>query len=299
MTKAIDESSKGGKNASKTEKLQKLQEEFKAAFSEGDSGEEKLEKVVGKLTPADEEEVKGYVDKIKETLTSLKPTDMDDEEYQEKLMEIVKNPTFEAKKLAVKIREIDRETIVSFLSKNTSIKKDQIETYADKAENALAAVQDKIGGVKEIVPTDLIQNIEAKIKGFIDSDGTTNFDFASLTSFFTDKIDHPEAAFKDIKNQLKSINTETITEAVKNNTSIEQKDIDKVVKSIEDAKYAVEKKVNDIEEEAGKRIKNLERKAVIEAENTRKNVAAAAWWLVISAIISGGAAILGSLIAMG
>ena len=57
-------------------------------------------------------------------------------------------------------------------------------------------------------------------------------------------------------------------------------------------------KIEDIELEANRRIENVKRKAVIQAENTRKNAAAAAWWLVISAFVSAGAAIGGSLLAM-
>lgn len=72
-----------------------------------------------------------------------------------------------------------------------------------------------------------------------------------------------------------------------------------MVNSFEEAKSNVLQKIDEIEQEATRRLKTLERKTVIQAEHTRKNAAAAAWWLVISALLSAGAAIGGSLVAMG
>lgn len=61
ITQAISQSK--GKDAgdmSKVEKLKMLQKELKQAYDEGNTNEEKLEKVVAKLTPVEEEEVHVY-----------------------------------------------------------------------------------------------------------------------------------------------------------------------------------------------------------------------------------------------
>ncbi|WKX76357.1 hypothetical protein [Zobellia laminariae] len=53
-----------------------------------------------------------------------------------------------------------------------------------------------------------------------------------------------------------------------------------------------------IETEARQRVKILERKAVIQAEHARQTAVSAAWWLVLTAIISGVAAIGGSIVTL-
>jgi hypothetical protein len=314
MTQAIDQASGGEGNAqdkSKVEQLKKLQSELKQAYGEGDTNEEKLEKVIAKFTPAEEQEVHGYIEKIKQVLSSATPEDMDKGAVQEKVMAVVKNPKVEGPKLASKLGEIDRKTIVDVLAANTALDRQQIEKYADKVEEILQKITSQFGGagssgngMMEDV-SDLKQKLEREVSKLMSSNGKPELNFAMLTSYFQNKMGlgsssgSGDDALATIKRKLTNMDRDSVVAVVTNNTNIDQRDIDKVVQSYEDAKNNVLQKITEIEDEANKRIENLKRRAVIQAENTRKNAAAAAWWLVASAILSAGAAIGGSLVALG
>lgn len=322
MDKAISQASNGdgSEDQGKMEKLKQLQRELKEAYGEGENGEEKLEKVVAKFTPAEEEQVHGYIEKIKGILSKASPKDMDQggSNLQNKIMEVVKNPTVEGPKLASRLGDLDRDTIVEVLTANTALEKKQVEQYADKAEDLIQKIKKQIGGSgdgsekrSELTDasglrvqhkddhSDMKVKLEREIAKLMNNTGKPDINFSMLTSYFQGKMDDQSDKLSSVKRKLQNFDRDSLESVVTSNTNIDQKDIDKVVQSYEDAKNKVLDRINKIEDEANRRLENLKRKAVIQAENTRKNAASAAWWLVISALISAGAAIGGSLVALG
>ncbi|UJH92830.1 hypothetical protein LZ575_10660 [Antarcticibacterium sp. 1MA-6-2] len=313
LTSAINNSSnEDSQGKGKVEQLKQLQKELKAAYDEGNTQEESVEKVVAKLTSQEEEQVHRYVEKIKGVLASASSSDMDQGAVQEKVMQVVKNPSVEGPKLAGKLKEIDRETIIRVLSQNTSLDRKQLENYADKVEEIIRKITGTLSGssgtgsVSSSTPDfgDMKLKLEKEIFKFMNHTGKPDINFSMLTSFLQSKLGMSSSggsgdSLSSIKRKLTNLDKETVVGIVTSNTSIDQKDIDKVVQSFEDAKTNVLQKVTDLEMEANRKVENLKRRAIIQAENTRKNAAAAAWWLVASALLSAGAAIGGSLLALG
>ncbi len=305
LNQAISQSSgEDASDKSKVEKLKMLQKDLKEAYDEGNTKDEKLEKVVAKLTPAEEEEVHGYMEKIKNLLSTASPNDMEQgNTLQDKVMQVVKNPKVEGHKLAGKLRELDRDTIVSLLEKNTALDRNQIEKYADKIEELLREVTSTFGGsgtgtASDADFGDMKRKLEREISKLVNGNGQSDLNFGMLTSLFQSKLDDQGSSLQSVKNKVQNFDKDSMLAVITNNTNLEQKDFDKVVQSYDDARNNVLERINKIEDEATRRIENLKRRAVIQAEHARKNAAAAAWWLVISAILSAGAAIGGSLVAL-
>lgn len=304
ISNAISEGGEKGGDQSKVEQLKKLQKELKAAYDEGDTNEEKLQKAVARLTDKEEEEVHGYIEKMKGILAKATPEDMDQGKIQERVMQVFQNPRVEGPKLARKLGELDRDTIVSMLAQNTNLDKAQIEKYADKVEQVIRQIKDKVSSIGAGGDTDfgdMKLKIEKEIFKLMNHTGKPDLNFSMLTSYFQNKMSSQGEGdtLQNWKRKLTNLDRDSLVAIVKDNTNIDQKDIDKVVQSYEDAKNKVLQQIQEIEDEANRRVENLKRRAVIQAENTRKNAAAAAWWLVASAVLSAGAAIGGSLLAMG
>lgn len=297
ISESSDDDSEEGK--SKTEQLKKLQKELKEAYGEGDDNQEKAEKVIAKLTPAEEEQVNTYINKIKDFLSQDGSGDMDSSQIEGRIKEIVKNPKVESKKIGQKLEELDRDTIVAFLSQNTGMDRAQVEKYADKAEKVLRRIQlelngnDNDGFVNEI--KEKAQNI---LNGFTGGNGSSGLDFSRLSHILQGKMDNQKDNLEDVKGRLENFDREEAVALITNNTKIDRNDIDKVASSVEDARNKVLKRVQEIEDTAKGRLKTLERKAVIQAEHARETAASAAWWLVVSAVFSACAAIGGSLLTL-
>ncbi len=295
--KSSNDNSEQGK--SKTEQLKRLQSELKQAYGEGNTTEEKTEKVLAKLTPADEEEIGSYIEKIKQFISQDGSGSMDTKEIEQRVKEIIKNPTAEASKIGHKIGELDRATIVTFLSKNTSLDRTQLENYADKFEQALRTVQVELSSDNsDSMINEFKEQIEKILSGLTGSSDGSSMDFSHLSTILQGKMDDQKENLDSIKNRLLNTDKEDMIALVTNNSKVDREDIDKVVNSFEDAKSKVLENIQKIENTATEKLKMIERKAVIQAEHARETAAAAAWWLVVSAVFSACAAIGGSLLTL-
>ncbi|SHG62517.1 hypothetical protein SAMN05444483_11922 [Salegentibacter echinorum] len=301
LNSAIDKSSNDNseEGKSKTEQLKRLESELKEAYGEGDTKEEKAKKVIAKLTPAEEAEVDSYMNKVKEFLSQDGSSAMDAEEMEQRIKEIIKNPKVEANKIGQKMGDLDRNTIVEYLSENTSMERQQIEMYADKAEKIIRRIQVQLNNNSS---NDVVKEVEKRVQNIIGNltgtDNSSGINTAQLSRIFQEKMDNQKDSLESIKARLANADREEVNALVTNNTNVDRKDIDKVVDSYEDARQQVLDKVQQIEDTARGKIKVMERKAVIQAEHARETAAAAAWWLVVSAVFSACAAIGGSLLTL-
>jgi len=294
---ASSDNSEEGK--SKTEQLKRLQKELKEAYGEGDSNQEKAEKVIAKLSPAEEEEVNSYINKIKNFLSQDGSSNMDSQAIEQRIREILKNPKVEANKIGQKMGEVDRDTIVTLISEKTSIDRVEAEKYADKVEKVNRRIQLELNGNSN---DGVVQKIEEQVKsvlaGLSAGNGSSNLDFSKLSNILQSKMDDQKDNLEVVKARLENYDKDDMIALITNNTKIDRKDIDKVAHSVEDARNKVLDKVQKIEDTAKGRLKMLERKAVIQAEHARETAASAAWWLVVSAVFSACAAIGGSLLTL-
>ncbi len=298
ISSAIDSSSNDSSPEvkGKTEQLKQLQKELKEAYSEGDNKQEKTKKVIAKLTPAEEEQVDEYITKIKKVLSSDGSSTLSENDLKNKMNEIIKDPKVEAQKLGGKLGELDRNEVISFLSSNTSLSRMEIEKYADKVEKVVRTLQIELSGnTNDSILNDLKAQVQKLISG-IGSNNAKTQDFSGLGSMLQAKLENQKGNLSTVKQQLKNYDREQIIAVVTSNTKIDRKDIDKVVDAIEDSKNKALKKIDKIEYSAKAKLATFERKAVIKAEHTRKTAASAAWWLVVSAVVSAGAAIAGSML---
>lgn len=295
---ASDDNSEEGK--SKTEQLKKLQKELKEAYGEGDNKEEKVQKVIAKLTPAEEEQVGSYIDKIKDFISTEGSGDMDSQSLDQRVKEIVKNPKVEANKIGQKMEELDRDTIVKLVSQNTSMDRIQAEKYADKIEKTIRRVQMELNGNSndDGVVTEIKEQVQSILSGLGSGSESSNFNFSDLTHIIQNKMDNQKDSLDVVKSRLQNADKNDIIALITNNTKIDRKDIDKVANSVEEARNNVLDRIEKIEDTAKGRLKMVERKAVIQAEHARETAASAAWWLVVSAVFSACAAIGGSLLTL-
>jgi len=294
---ASNDDSEEGK--SKTEQLKKLQKELKEAYGEGDNNEEKVQKVVAKLTPVEEEEVSNYISKIKDFISTDGSGDLSDQDFTKRIQEIVSNPKVEASKIGDRLSELDRDAIIALVTKNTSIDRTQAEQYADKIEKTVRRLQLELGGnANDGVVADIKDKVQSILAGLSSDNDNTGVNFSGLTQIVQDKLDNPNDSLDAIKSRLQNASKEDVIAIITGNTRIDRKDFDQVAQSIDDARNNVLDRINKIEDTAKSRLKMMERKAVIQAEHARETAASAAWWLVVSAVFSAIAAIGGSLLTL-
>ena len=106
----------------------------------------------------------------------------------------------------------------------------------------------------------------------------------------------PKQSLGVIRARLDRTDANTLRAILTSNKYVTEENLDTLLEQFEQAKSTATENMTKMQSEITKRLDNVKRKAAIQAEHSRKTAASAAWWLVITALLSGLAAIGGSLI---
>lgn len=302
LTKAIDENSDKDDDESKGKvaKLKELLEESKKAYDEGDGKEDSIKKVAGKLTGKDQEELDEKINQVKNYISKATPDSFTDEDLEKNIKKIFDDPKSILSVVSSNFKDFDKDSVVNMLSQNTSLDKKQLEGYADKISGAIQKITGKFDQNNKDSNSDdnqggLKERAEKSIADYLNSTHRQELNYDDLKADMTKLIDNPKDSLDIISNRLSKFDSGTLRALVTNNKYVDESQIDDIMKSIEEGKKTITDKVEHIQTKARGEFKMLERKAVIQAEHTRKTAATAAWWLVASIVVSAGAAIIGGI----
>lgn len=292
LTKAIDENSDktDGDSKEKTEKLKQLLADTKKAYDDGDGKVEGVKKVVEEFSSKDKEDIDKNIQSVKEYLSEAAPDSFSKEKLNRDLKKMIDDPKTISSIMSSKFKDFDKESVMAILSKNTNLDKDQLENYSDKVQGAVESVTKEFDKEND---DRMAKQAEDRVADFFNSTDQEELNYDDLKNDVMKMIDNPKDGLSIIKNRVGQFDSDTLRALVTNNKYVKESHIDKIMDSIEDGKKQVEDKVSQIETKARQQVEMLKKKAVIQAEHTRKTAASAAWWLVITAVFSAGAAILG------
>jgi len=144
----------------------------------------------------------------------------------------------------------------------------------------------------------LVKRMEGRVANFFASTGRDELDYSILKKDVKAIMDDPKDSLGIIKKRFDTFDNATLRALVTNNKHIREEHIDSIISTIEGGKKEVMDKVSQIETTANQQWEVAKRKAVIQAEHARATAASAAWWLVITAILSGVAAMAGGIVAL-
>ncbi|WP_276166022.1 hypothetical protein [Zobellia alginiliquefaciens] len=296
VTSAISENSKSP-DADKQSKAQKLKEAVTVIsenFDQADSREEGVKNVVEEFTSLDKKEIDTRSQKIKDYISNATPEDLSADKLGTLLKGAINHPKMIKAILKDQTSGLDRENIINILSNNSNLNKEDIRDYADKIENLFKTVSNQ---VNQASGDELLNKVSSKVTAyFTGADSGSSFELKDLGRKVQNAVYNPNKSLADIKSQLASLDLETVKKYISDNKYVEESQVDDVINSITSAKEQLAGKVEKIEEEALKRVKKIERKAVIKAEHARETAMSAAWWLVLTTILSAVAAMVGSVV---
>lgn len=278
----------------KVNELKRLLADAKEAYEQGDNTQEGIINVL-KMTPADEQKVNEQINAIKNKMKNSSIGDMETSELKRTFDEFVNDPQGKAEHLVSKFKELDRQTIVETLNENTALDKTQLETYADRIEQTMHHISERLSITNNDPNIDnLIAAFEKKLKQFINTTDAEELQYSFLKNDVKRAINDPKQSLSIIKNRLDTFDKNTLTAVLTNTPWIEKRHINKLADTIEDAKEEVNLQIQKINDKAISTKYKIERKAVIHADRLRKTAVAASWWLVATIVTSAGAAIAGA-----
>lgn len=289
ISKVIDNNAND--KSGKVDQFKTLLKDMKSAVSEGGNAEEKIEKIL-KASPIDNSKVDDLKRSLNGILSNNDFSEDDSNSLQQKIEELLFQSQNSFQDIQSAITSFDKEQIKKTLHEKTSLDNDQIDKQVDKVFNLISTFNEKVGITNDDVFTpSLLQSFDNRVRAFIDGTDNKELNYSLLKSDMFKIWNNPKDSLDVIKRRLDTFDSDTLVSLVTNNKHVNREDIDNVKLQLEQTKSDVLDRVNQIETKARQQMIMLEKKAVIQAENTRKMAAAAAWWLVATIIVSAGAAI--------
>ncbi|WP_188364088.1 hypothetical protein [Marinicella pacifica] len=297
LTQAINKQNNLPEDEAKKKALQlrELIDEMRDSYAKGDNAVEGLKYVVANFSNQEKADVDKRLEEFKKRLSEATPERFSKAQLQQDLDDVLNDPNTLTTIIANKFEGVNRESIIEALDNNTRLDKDQLNGYADSIEAGIERIVSEFD--KDNVNR-LSKRMERKVAAFLDRTGRDELAYAELKQDVMDMVDEPRHSVEVLKARLDQFDRDTIRALVTNNRFINDEHIDRVVQTIEDAKQTVADKLHKADESIRRTARNLQRKAVIKAEHARKLAAVAAWWLVASAVLSAGAAVLATMVVM-
>ena len=179
-----DEDSDDQGSDDKIAQLKELLQEAKSATSGSGSG----------TSNGDNSTIKKYQDQLTGYLETAAPEDFDTDKLTENIQKLSADPKGSAQAIWHQVGEIDENTILDAITKNTGLDKKQLRGYADKVTSALSTIRGKSSqGGSTIVnkATGLLDSLQTGVASFIDGTDDPRLKSADLKGDFTKMFNNP------------------------------------------------------------------------------------------------------------
>lgn len=283
------------------QKVSDTLEEIKAAAREGGTHKERVTGAFDKLTPGGEKQGAQYRQAISDYLDELGQSEVSSAELEKDLERILNNPASSPNVVSQRLRQLDRNTIKAVISSH----KDMDDKKADSILAAFDKVADKLsnntsGSSDAQSRTDNLpvkrQEAETAVQRWFNRMQRPELSYRDLKADFMAILDNPKTAPEVLSKRLDKMDEQSVRALLTNNNQLSNDDIDTYMAKFNEAKADLKKNLDTFQEEAKRRMDDLQKRALAESEAVRRTAASAAWWLFISALVSGvSAAIAGAL----
>lgn len=299
-----------GLSAKDKEKLKGAFDQAKEVLKRDGSRADKAMAMVDKLTPGSEEDGREYRRKLEQYLLKTGKEEINPDSLREDLNNILDTPRQAPSVIRARASQIDRSTIKEILSSNgvpeeraekiLSTAEEVLDKIKSRTEETLTNLQDKSNQMQHdssVKTEDRKNKAEQAIQNWFNRLHQPELRYDRLRDDVMHMMDDPKAAPHILRNRLRRLDRESLIAILSNNKKISREQAENAVNKIEEARDKVVQKTEDIERQISIKMEELKQEALKQAEATRKTAASSAWWFFIAAIVSGGASVLGGILA--
>ncbi|WP_152594472.1 hypothetical protein [Cellulophaga sp. E6(2014)] len=297
LTKAISENSASNdsQKKSKAAKLKEILDSVVTKYNASSGKVEGIKNVIEEFTPLERKDIDNRIEQIKEFVRTSSKDNMSVENIESTFKKILDDPKIITSMIANNFQELNGEKLKGLLEENSTLNRDEIESYAEQLDSTLKKV---VGFFDSANDESAVKRIETSLATFFENTGKSELDYSLLKNDLKRVLDDPKDSLEIIKKRFSTFDNETLRALVTNNRYIKEEHIDKVLETLESSKNEVMDKITSIQTKAHQQIEMTKRKAIVQAEHARATAASAAWWLVAASILSAIAAIGGGILAL-
>jgi hypothetical protein len=261
---------------------------------------DKASSVAEKVLPLSVEEAKALEDRIFEFLGSTERQELDPESIRADIEDIFQHPEATVDIIRARLSHFDRDTLKSVLVKSGRISEGQVDDFADSVMEILATLRgryqkasDKAGRALVVLTGELPQSARQKLIDYFDSLNRPELNYEAIKMDIEDILHDPKAAPAIVKNRISQMDQETLAALIRSNPWLSNEQAEVLAEQISESFDKIAHNVSVLQERALSQYERVRYRAILTAERARENAIAASWWVFTTAILSGGAAVLG------
>ncbi|WP_341526809.1 MFS transporter [Nostoc sp. UHCC 0302] len=222
---------------------------------------------------------------LEDYLRNTNKEELNPEGIKRDLQLLLSSPRAGIGSLSDRVSKFDRSTIVALLSQREDISEEEANRIVDQIESVRSSIVEQFQQIQNRVQS-AIDGIFAKVRDYLNSLNRSELDYEGIKQDFAKLFDDPQAGFEALRDRLSQFDRETLVALLSSREDISQEDANRIINQIEAARDGVLQRAERIQIEAQKRIKAIQKQARKQAEETKKTVANAAWWLFGTALTS-------------
>lgn len=290
------------------EKLKTVFDQAREISTQEGSRADKAISAATKLAPGGEEQGKEYWEKVKQHLKDTHEEELQPDKLKNDLNEILNNPKATPEVVRARASKIDRTALKSVLSNMEGMTEQKAEQYLSKADEYLETIKSRTDEAKSQASetqnvtkeksNEMKARAEKRIRDWFNRMDQPELQYDRVKQDVKHIFDDPKTAPSVLKSRLQKMDRESMIALVSNNSKISREQAERVVEKMEQGRDEVLRKAEEIEQKVKEKTEKAKQEALRQAENTRKTAAAAAWWVFIATVVSGGASALGGILAL-
>ena len=286
--------------------IDKIRNEYKSEKPRSEAGIDAAMEAAG----MDKDQAEQTRARLEEYLRNTKREELEPEGIKRDIERLLTEPAAGAAALKSRLSSINKDTVTAVLEQRKDIDHEKAESIADhiqavffgvksKAESTTESAKETAGQQKaQASPQQIKDRVEKKMSDYINSIGDPNLQYEEIKDDFMLMMHNPRAGADELLEDLDSMDRDTLKAVVAKVRGIPPEQAEKIVEKMEQARNEMISKANKMKFAIEEKVTGAQQKAADITGQARKATAAAAWWSVIAAIGSAGAAVGGGILAV-
>jgi hypothetical protein len=211
---------------------------------------------------------------------------------------LLQDPRLGLEHLGDRLKQVDRDTMISLLSQREDISRAEAEQIVDRILSVRDRFTHQLDAIKAKMQS-VVDGIIGKVRDYLNGLERPELNYDGIKSDVQKLFDDPNAGFEALRDRLSHFDRDTLVAVLSSRDDISQADANRLIDRVEQTRANVLHRAERIQNQIQTRLDDLKHQAQSQAEATRKAAATAAWWLFATAFVSGIAAAIAGALAVG
>ncbi|MEH2202365.1 MFS transporter [Nostoc sp.] len=234
---------------------------------------------------------------LEEYLRNTNKDELNPEGIKRDLQLLLSSPRAGIGSLSDRASKFDRSTIVALLSQREDISEEEANRIVDQIDSVRSSIVEQFQQIQERVQS-VLDGVFGKVRNYLNSLDRSELNYEGIKQDFAKVFDDPQAGFEALRDRLSEFDRDTLVAVMSSRKDISEADANRIIDQIESARDGVLQRAERIQKETQKRLKAIQHQAKKQAEESKKTVANAAWWIFGTAITSLAASAIAGAIAV-